>query len=618
MTAFSSSVYWEVRTTGDDTNGGGFRGGSCLSTPSAPTVSTSSSGGSIAANTYYFVITFQDVYGETSASAQTSVTTTGSSSTITITAPTQPTGPFASKFSTWAVYESTTSGGPYALMTNGAPLPFGTNKTYTSITTSSWNAPGTDYAQQDSPQVTINNSTITCTTTTNGDVLTFTAGYTPTQADVGNVVHITAGTNTTTGWFEIISFSSTTWTLSTLLTNNGFHVNNGGGAGSAITGKMGGGFQNVGQAYLSRGNSVTSGQRIWIKSHATNVYSVTSTATNSAVGCLVDGYGNSTGSFGTVSAAWPAAYIGYQTTHGDYTGTRPIIQNNQATTNMIKLQGNGIIFDNITVDCNSKAIPGFVLAALGATCIRSVIKNIGTGGGQINVSSGQMINCEITAGGGGSSNDVMTLSGGQVISCTFHDFSVATGGTTTCVRIAGNACVLYDCILYNSTKQASGNMIGIGFSNSAQGSTVIGCTVTGFGGSGIQAILQDYWSVINCISYNNGNGTSTFDLDSIVSPTVNQAWLGNAYATVNPTLSIAVMMNNNVLLSANPFTSVSGNDLRLNSTAGGGTACKAAAWPLTYPFVTNGTNYADLGALQSQAAGGSLLTNPGMDGGMRG
>jgi hypothetical protein len=588
-----------------------------LSTPSAPTVSTSASGGTIAANTYYFVITFQDVYGETSASAQTSVTTTGTTSTITITAPTQPTGPFGSKFSTWAVYESTTSGGPYALMTSGAPLPFGANKTYTTITTSSWNAPGTDYAQQDSPQVTINNSTITCTTTTNGDVLTFTSGYTPTQADVGNLVNITAGTNTTTGWFEIISFSSTTWTLSTLYTNNGIHVNNGGGAGSAITGKMGGGLLHVGQAYLNRANSVVGGQRIWIKSHASNVYSVTSSATNVAAGCLVDGYGNSTGSFGTVTAAWPSAYIGYQTTHGDYTGTRPIIQNNQATTNMIKLQGNGLIFDNITVDCNSKAVPGYVQNAAGVLCIRSIIKNIGAGGGQINMTGGQMIDCEITAGGGGSSNDVMSFGGGLVASCTFHDFSVATGGTTTCVRFSGTG-TLYDCILYNSTKQVSGSMIGVGFSNASQGSSIIQCSITGFGGSGIQFISQTYSSVIDCISYNNGNGTSTWDLDSVVSPTVNQIWAGNSYGTINPTLSIGVMMDNNILLTANPFTSVSGNDLRLNSTAGGGTACKAVAWPLSYPFITNGTNYADLGALQSQASAGGLLVNPGMDGGIRG
>src|SRR6516164_7534438 len=69
---------FEVRQTGADTNAGGFAVGALIAAPSAPSVSNIGSGGSVAANTYYFVVTYTDAVGETVISGQTSTTTTGS------------------------------------------------------------------------------------------------------------------------------------------------------------------------------------------------------------------------------------------------------------------------------------------------------------------------------------------------------------------------------------------------------------------------------------------------------------------------------------------------------------------------------------------------------------
>src|SRR5436309_2045193 len=71
-------------------------------------------------------------------------------------------------------------------------------------------ATGTDRSQQNSAQVAIDNATITTSITAN--VITFT-GYTPTSADVGNVVQMLTGTNVTAGFYEITAQTSTTWTV---------------------------------------------------------------------------------------------------------------------------------------------------------------------------------------------------------------------------------------------------------------------------------------------------------------------------------------------------------------------------------------------------------------------
>jgi len=74
-----------------------------------------------------------------------------------------------------------------------------------------------------------------------------------------------------------------------------------------------------------------------------------------------------------------------------------------------------------------------------------------------------------------------------------------------------------------------------------------------------------------------------------------------------------------VSLTANPFTSAGTGDYSLNSTAGGGAACKGAGFPGVFPGGLS-TGHADIGAVQSGGGGsvGGMLVHSGMTGGMRG
>jgi hypothetical protein len=75
-----------------------------LAAPSTPTLSTSTSGGSLAANTYYYAVTASDGSGETVASPEASIATSGSASTVTVSWSAVPGA------SSYTVYRGTSSG----------------------------------------------------------------------------------------------------------------------------------------------------------------------------------------------------------------------------------------------------------------------------------------------------------------------------------------------------------------------------------------------------------------------------------------------------------------------------------------------------------------------------
>ena len=67
-----------------------------------------------------------------------------------------------------------------------------------------------------------------------------------------------------------------------------------------------------------------------------------------------------------------------------------------------------------------------------------------------------------------------------------------------------------------------------------------------------------------------------------------------------------------VILTADPFTDASAGDYSLNTTAGGGAACRGAINPFEFVPIVSPVGYGDIGALQSDptgAGGGSSYTN---------
>lgn len=113
-----------------------------LAPPTAPSLSTAASGGTVAAGTYGAEITYVNDNGETVASAPASVTTTGSTSTITISSPAAVAGATG-----WYAYVTQAGGSTYTRQqTAGLPTPIGTNLTLTAPPTSGGTTPPTGTA----------------------------------------------------------------------------------------------------------------------------------------------------------------------------------------------------------------------------------------------------------------------------------------------------------------------------------------------------------------------------------------------------------------------------------------------------------------------------------------
>lgn len=103
--------------------------------PIAPVPTTSTTGGTIAAGTYQVEVTYVNVAGETVASVSGSVTTTGTTSTITIPSPV-----FAGNATSWNAYVTQAGGSSFTLQ-NGTPTALGTSYTLTAPPTSSGSQP---------------------------------------------------------------------------------------------------------------------------------------------------------------------------------------------------------------------------------------------------------------------------------------------------------------------------------------------------------------------------------------------------------------------------------------------------------------------------------------------
>lgn len=112
--------------------------------PVAPTTSTATTGGTVAAGTYLVAISFVTPLGETAPSNVASQVTTGTTSTITVNSPTgAPLGPAAPNFSAFTGYNvyMTQAGGSTFTKQNSTPQAIGTNFLLSTPPSSSGAAP---------------------------------------------------------------------------------------------------------------------------------------------------------------------------------------------------------------------------------------------------------------------------------------------------------------------------------------------------------------------------------------------------------------------------------------------------------------------------------------------
>jgi hypothetical protein len=415
---------------------------------------------------------------------------------------------------------------------------------------------GTDYSQQNSPQLSLTDVVTNGTTT----VTSATGGFT--AAMVANGINIA-------GVCYMIATRSDTNTITIDRTVS---------SASGQTGKVGGALASPG---FASGQATTSNQ-VWIKA---GTYTLTSTSANVAGGKVSSPAGG---------ADFPFRWEGYQTTRGDK-GTRPVIDGG-ATTG-ISLFGTGgvlAIFDNLEFTIPDSTSTGLAIINTQCRAIRCKASGVGTG---ISVSSAgsdfSLVFCE---GANTTSTPFSLAARGLAFGCVAHGSAVA--------GFTGSNTVNYvNCLSFGNT--------GAGFSAGNQ--TIASfCNCTSYGNTGDGFVLTTASTaqmnlVYNCLAVSNGGYGFTAPSTSGKVALINCAGYNNTSGNKNALLT---NVEGFVTLSADPFVSASTN-FGLNSTSGGGAACRAAGLPGAFPGLASTTGYLDIGAVQHQDSGGGGGTGGG-------
>jgi hypothetical protein len=449
-------------------------------------------------------------------------------------------------------------------------------------------ATGTDRSQQNVAQVAIDNAAITTSITAN--VITFTGGYSPSTADVGNVVHMLTGTNVTAGFYEITSqVTGTSWTVTgaAALPTSGTTTNATGNMGGAL----GGSAVNSGLTILSGANAMVASN----KAYCTGAFS----------GTTVTFAQNITTPTG---AAPPTRLIGYGTTRGDAIKAKFSLTGGSGQSAFILT---GVAFDaeNLTVDCGSLATSTGITCAQNHVSIQSCkILNFTTMGLNLTGSfDNEVVDTEVTLGAGTAA---VTVSNGVVRCCYIHD--------NTCVGLVMQAnAIVRSNIIANNTGGSS-DAIQVAYA-----ATVVSNTIHGNGRDGIRLtsnifIITDIRN--NLITNNGGIG---LDQAATVFPAA-VVYDGNAYYnnTSGPRSNMdsiagiygvnSYVNTRDVIPTASPYvgpTTGSTANFALNNTAGGGAAVQGKGSPGAFPGLATTVGALDMGAVQTR---GGITRNPPM------
>lgn len=410
---------------------------------------------------------------------------------------------------------------------------------------------GSDYSQQDAPQLSLTDVVTNGTTTVTSTVGGFTA------AMIGNGINI----------------AGTCYVIATRASTNSITVDRTIGAASGQTGKVGGALASPG--YCS-GQAVTANQ-IWMKSGS---YTLTSASANVAGGSVLSPGG---------SAGNPLKWEGYQTTRGDK-GTKPVIADGGvggAGIDVFSCNTAYTIVDNIAVSSTNLNNSCF---HFGSTSTRGIrLKSSGVGIGFDVAGFAALLFCE----GANTTNTPFNIrSDSSVFACVAHGssvsgFTVSAAVTTArfsfCLSYSNSAagftlaalpqCIFAYCTAYNNG--TSGFVLSGGAS---PGAYVINCLATNNAAYGFGCTTSaGFIALINCAGYLNTSGNV-------------QSTLTNSEGFLT--------------LTGDPFVSA-GTNFGLNNTSGAGAACRAAGTPGTFPGLSSTIGYPDLGAIQHQDSGGS-------------
>lgn len=465
---------------------------------------------------------------------------------------------------------------------------------------------GIDYSDKGaSPQVTIDNSTITATTAgAASNVITFSAAYTVLATDVGMVVNIASGTNITAGMYEITSVTTGaggTWTVT-----GAQNLTTAGGAGSAIVGKMGGSCASLAGTFPTGGGMVGS-NKVYFKATGNQTTTATITLATSV----------------TVSNSVPfTELIGYTSTRGDG-GQATIKQSSGTGYSMLTVSGNGWRIKNIIFDGNAGGTISGLNNSAGSNLVISNCKftNWKTQAITSAVAT-EVIDSEFT--GATSAAKVINSTGGNltVVRSNIHDNTL----TGPAITNTAASLILLDNLI---TKNTGTNVDALSLACATAASCIIEHNT--IDGSGRDNIRITSWSggyIRNNIltaPAQTTSGGANLNFSAGAGEAYNASWDGNAYwvgsgsspvnfinaadeGTTNPVSGSAPRRTAyDVILTGSPYTASGSNDYSLNNTAGAGAAARGAGVPGTWPGGSS-TGHFDFGAVQTASSGASAGT----------
>lgn len=440
---------------------------------------------------------------------------------------------------------------------------------------------GTDFTQQNSAQYTFTDLVLPTTTTATSVSHLFVA------ADVGNCLHVTAGTGYTPGFYRMLSVTAGTVTLDravgTALSSGGTYA-----VGGAID-----------HPQTANSNAVA-GNRIWTKADGFYIFTTT---------MAIDSKDS--------SGLTPYRFSGYTTTRGDNgyatwttsTNSIHIISNSNSQsvnvefdnirfTNTAGTKGdafkatntngfgwmiNHCIIDGFNIGINGDYTIDFAFNAL--SVVNTEIKN-SVSKGIINAAGTSLVGDYIHANGGNGVEIIRANPGTQP----------KTDGITT---------VIYSTLSSNGVsgmKFTGENIADSNFMTPVIASSNLSLNTVD--GLNIGSITVPNGLVTwNSIYYGNGG----FGINSAATPMlISQMDNGFGANTSGSRTSNVPVGTTDIPLTANPFTNSASGDFTLNSTAGGGAALKGQGFPGASLF---GTGHIDIGALQSAGASSSAHVN---------
>ena len=425
---------------------------------------------------------------------------------------------------------------------------------------------GTNYANQSSPQVTYTDLVIDASTSTK----ITSAGNPFTSLHVGNIINITSGTGFTVQRVQVVSVAAGVATCDKSV---------GSTSSSGGHGVLGGSLQTITEAQTLS----VAGNTINIKSSATITLTTGLTVPNADM-----------------------FYVGYASTWGDY-GTKPLITTATNSTNIftdtaVSAANTSLI--NLSLSTTA-GTPGYGVVAISRAWTGLTISHCKFSGFNVAIFGDDSAlvfyinNCSVYASE--FTSITTTVFGCTVCAfgCYLHSSSAADGYAVTHSVETSQVTQIIRCIINGLNHGINSNIAG-GSAVQIYECTIYGCASDGILASGT---FHSYaLAIVNNILYSNGGyGVNASSSNAELYPAVN---FNNAYgANTSGARNGLPAGTNDVALSANPFTNASSGDFSLNSTSGGGAACKGAGFPGVFPAGTS-TGNNDIGAVQSAGGGG--------------